>query len=423
MTNPWPNYTRLPRAPRGALAALHLGEPRTAELAASDIGEWREALEYCGRSQIALAFERRGEPVMPPEIRETAERDWSHNRMRLSRIEELYRLVAERLGAAGVPFVALKGLTHCMQLGSDPAERAQYDVDLYVPQDRIAAARDALGAAGFEAIEGMEKFPTDHIPALVRKTGWRWRGDVFDPEMPLPVELHFRFWNGELEHLPAPGTEEFWARRESRRIAGVPMGVLCPADALGYAALHLLKHILRGSARPFHVYELACLLDGRADDREFWRSWRATHGAELRRLEGVAFGLAERWFGCRLGPGEEALEELPAPTRAWLREFGLSPAAAPFDSNKDELWLHFSLLESRGEKWVVGKRRLLPGKLTGAVDDSAYAPSGDVSLWRKVVRAGRYSGYILKRVRHHTVALWRVVESGARWRRVRGNNV
>jgi hypothetical protein len=100
----------------------------------------------------------------------------------------------------------------------------------------------------------MEAFPTDHLPALVRKTTWEWRNDFFDSEIPLSIELHFRFWNPDLERLAAPGTEEFWKRRVKQPVNGVELGVLCPPDALAYAALHLVKHLLRGSGvRPFHV--------------------------------------------------------------------------------------------------------------------------------------------------------------------------
>ena len=34
---------------------------------------------------------------------------------------------------------------------------------------------------------------------LIRKTGWKWREDYFDPEMPTAVELHFAFWNERAE--------------------------------------------------------------------------------------------------------------------------------------------------------------------------------------------------------------------------------
>ena len=94
-----------------------------------------------------------------------------------------------------VDFVALKGITQCDLFGIRPEDRAQSDIDLYCPRETVDAARDALIAAGYQPIAGLEAFPTDHLPALMRPTPWKWRGDFFDPEMPLAIELHFQFWN------------------------------------------------------------------------------------------------------------------------------------------------------------------------------------------------------------------------------------
>ena len=35
----------------------------------------------------------------------------------------------------------------------------------------------------------------------------------FDPEQPHSVEIHFRFWNPEVEGFAVEGTEGFWMRR------------------------------------------------------------------------------------------------------------------------------------------------------------------------------------------------------------------
>jgi hypothetical protein len=419
MPNPWTSCAHLPRGPASALAALHLGRPRPDGLALLTPSEWRETLDFCNRSQITLALRCRAAGAMPPEVLAITDGNLAHNLERTRRIEALYRFLADRLRPAGIEFLALKGLTQCPLFGSDPPHRPQYDIDLFVPPESVHAARAALAAVGYEPLPGMEDHPTDHVPPLIRKTGWQWRGDIFDPDMPLPVELHFRFWNGDLERLPAPGVEEFWSRRELRSIAGVALPALCPPDALGFSALHLLKHVFQGSTRPFHVYELACFLDSRAADESFWAGWRSLHAPELRRLQAAAFALAAHWFGCRLGPARDEVDRLPPPTRAWFDQFALSPAASPFDSNKDELWLHLSLLRSRRDRFRVAWRRLLPGRLPGPVDDAVYTPAAELSLRRRLLRKVRYVVYLARRTRHHLVSLWRLARSAARWRKAR----
>ena len=396
------------------LAALHLAEPSPESLARLREREWRDALDFCGRSQITLAFRRRFRDAMPAAIGEIADGNLAHNRERLALLEALYRLVAQRLGAVGIEFLALKGLPQCPEFGSQPEDRPQYDVDLFTTREAVFAARDALAAVGFEPMEGMENFPTDHIPALIRKTGWQWRGDVFDPEMPIAVELHFRFWNPDLECLPAPGVEEFWRRRVVRRVAGVELRALCPQDALGYASLHLLKHVLQGATRPFHVYEVACFLESHAADEDFWKEWRALHGPELRRLQAAVFGLAQVWFGCRLGAAGEEVERLPAGTRKWFEKFGTAPAEGLFTSNKDELWLHLSLLDSRRDGWRVARRRLFPGSLPGPVD-AVHIAESEIGWSRRGLRQARWLAYVLRRVWHHAAALVSLTGSGLRW--------
>jgi MFS family permease len=414
LSNPWPS-ARLPRGHAAVLAALHLADPRGEGLGRLTEQEWRTALDFTNRSMLTLILRRQFRDAMPPWAREQTDRDAGHNRQRLTCIQEMYRSIGEWLGARGVEFAALKGVTQCPHFGAHLEDRVQYDIDLFTPGEQVAAARDAFYSAGFESLDAMEGSPTDHIPALFRKTGWEWQGDFFDPEMPLAVEIHFRFWNGAMERLPAVGIEEFWNRRTVAEVLGLNLPVLRLPDALGYASLHLLKHILQGSGRPFHAYEVAWFLDSHAGDDQFWREWRALHPPELRRLEAVSFRLAQEWFGCKLSPAaQEEAERLPAATQAWFEEFATSPAGRLFHSRKDELWLHLSLLESRRDALSVVRRRLLPLRLPGPVD-AIYIPESEMNWHRRALKGLRWAAYSAKRLRHHAASLPYTARSGVRW--------
>ena len=377
------------------LAALHLAEPRAEALGRLSDGQWREALDFCDRSRLTLFLRSRFRDKLPPEVRERTDRNAAGNVARLEQIEARYRELAAQLAGAGAEFIAIKGVTHSALFGTALEHRAQYDIDLFLPREGLFAARDALLTSGYETAVDMERFPTDHLPALVRRDPtWQWRGDYFDPGIPLSVELHFQFWNERLERLRAPGVAEFWGRRTTHRVAGIEMGVLCPADALGYAALHALRHLLQGSVSPFHVYEIAAILDAYAGDTAFWDQWRSIHGEQLRRLQAVMFRLAAEWFGCRLPlAAEETIDQLPAAAQTWFSQFATSPVCAPFHPNKDEIWLHLALLDSRRDAWSVARRRLLP--LTPP-------PPGD-------------SRYLRSRLRHHALALPRAAIAWVRW--------
>lgn len=417
----------IPRGASAALAALHFRHPNIEGLARLTDAEWRDALEFTDRSQLTLP------------LRSSAARDamrlWVQQRTdlcaaqsleKLRRVEELYRTLDGSLKAAGVNYLALKGLTHCPEFGARASDRVQYDIDLYTPRNQVYAARDAVMALGFTPIEthfdegSMESLATDHLPALIRKTGWEWRGDFFDPEIPVAVEIHFRFWNERMERLRAPGVEQFWQRRVTREVAGVQMDALCPVDALGFASLHLLKHVLQGSGRAIHIYEIARFLEARAEDDEFWRQWQSWHAPELRRLQAAMFRLAREWFGCRVGAAaEEEMERLPAATRRWFSEFAWSPAecvfhAGVFHANKHELWLHLSLLDSPWDAFAVARRRLLPMSLPGPVD-AVHLHESQLTWRRRWLRRARYLRHVAQRVGRHAWTLPGAVWSGTRW--------
>jgi hypothetical protein len=393
LPNPWLNCPGLPVGAAAALAALHFAEPRPEGLARLNDRERAAALDFCHHAGLALLLGERLHPA--------AARDAANNLLRLRVLDATYR----ELAGLPVEFVALKGITQCALFGIRPEDRAQSDIDLYCPRETVEEARDALMAAGYLPIAGVEAFPTDHLPAMLRPTSWVWRGDFFDPEMPLAIELHFQFWNPRLERLPAEGVDAFWTRRERRQVGGVELAVLCPVDAVAYAALHLLKHVLHGDTKAFHVYEIASFLDGHADDEAFWAAWRALHSDTLRRHQTVGFLLAEAWFGCRLAPAvREEAGRLPASTRVWFEEFATAPAVQRFRPNKDELWLHLSLFTSKLDALDVARRRLIPTNLPPPARATTSASSGVV-----------YAAWFARRLRHHVLSLGTTVTSGVRW--------
>lgn len=400
------------------LGALHLNEP---EFGALTEGEWRAALDYADRERVTLVLRDAARAHMPASVRDRVDQDAAKNQVRQQGVVQTHGELSRWLGEAGIDYVLLKGITHAGLFGVSAQSRVQYDIDLWLPHDHALAARRLLMGRGYEPLPGTEDLPTDHLPALARKTGWQWRGDFFDPEIPLPVELHFQFWNRRLERFAAPGVDDFWDRRTVQVFAGMHLPALHPADRMAYACLHVLKHVLGGSARVFHVYEIAAMLHARAGDDEFWTAWRTLHPAGLRRLETVVFRLAREWFGGGLAPVIEAeIALLPANVRAWFEEFAPSPATLGFQANKDHLWLHLCLLESPRDRWDVAAQRLFPRSLPSAAGDS-FVARNELS-WRDWLRwRVHWVGYAMKRAWHHAAALPATALSGVRWwrRRVR----
>jgi hypothetical protein len=349
-------------------------------------------LAFADRSQLTLLLSRHDIGVSAALARNT---------QRVAKIAAEYAEIAPLFD-----HVVLKGFTHAPDFIGDLRLRVQYDLDLYVPPSESEKARDALAALGYQPIDGAESLAMDHLPPMVRKTGWEWRGDFFDPEIPTSVEVHFQFWDPETERLRAESLDEFWSRRQSHRLALV--------DKLGYAALHLTRHLLRGNVRAFHVWELANFLDTH-DHPEFWREWQRLHARSTRRLEAVAFLLAKQWFACRVPHlAQEAIDQLSPPVHRWFEIYGWSPVESLFDPNKDELWLHMALLDSNFDRIDVLRRRLIPMSAPGPVD-AVYTPDDQLTFTRRITRAARNFGYAAGRAAHHIRLFIPTVWQGIRW--------
>lgn len=358
--------------------------------------KWPEFLALCDEAHISLALAARCGEAGPAELRSRLTR----NAARHERIVEAHREIAAVLAARGVEFLVLKGLTHARLWNDAARHRPQYDIDLYVPPPMADGAVRALESLGYKVCEEESK-GSDHLPVMVRRTGWRWRGDYFDPDQPLAAEVHFRFCNPSLG-FEAHGAEGFW---ENRRIAdcdGARLPALHPADALRYSCWHAVRHLLRGSLRILHVYELAFFLDRSSCDDAFWEEWRDAGLAE-----GIAFRLASEWFGCRMHRAAQAYaNNLPPEVDRWFRLFAFSPIHAVTRPNKDEVFLQLCLNRNRAGE------RLLPRRLPGFWLDAHDREESLVLQLRR--RFGR-ARFIATRAVHHARTLAPLIGSGVRW--------
>ena len=345
-------------------------------------GEQRSLLDLADRTHCALHWTK-------------DEIQLANNIERRRRLWLAYEEAAAALTRQRIEFVLVKGFTHEIDCGIDPARRYQSDLDfLCLPED-IPRASCALRQAGYGE-HGSAELSDNHARPLVKPFAWKWRGDYFDPDLPISIELHHTLWNRGRDCIRVPEVHDFWRRRTILTIEGRAIPALAEPDRLAFAALHVLRHILRNNASPFHVFELAGALNRRAGDDVFWNTWTRTHNPRFRALQAVAFEFAARWFGCKLSPaaGEEC-RGLPEPVQAWFRSYAFSPLVNLVEPNKDALWLHLALLPRKMDRIAVAARKLLP-----------------LHLPRPTERDKR-----LARIRYHAVALARVLLTGSRRRR------
>jgi hypothetical protein len=406
---------RIPRYAQALLDALSLSGSDGSALQNLSTPEWKSLLSFADRSQLTLALGDRYRSDIPPEIRKRVERCLIQNANRWEQVKSAYQQCASAFETAGLPFLILKGFSHCPDFVSDPRIRSQYDLDLLFRREDILAAYDIAVELGYEPLTSSDKLPTDHLPTMIRKTGWEWKGDYFDTEIPISLEIHFRLWDENTERFEAPGLKQFWERRQARQLEGIRFTALHPADAAGYSALHILRHLLRGALRPSHVYELALFLNRRSNDDTFWATWAELHDPALQYLEFIAFELARRWFHCRLAESlSDSVTSLPANIRRWMELYSESPIAGQFYPNKDDVWLHWSLLDSLPARLSILRRRLMPQQVPGAIY-AVHTASRDLTWRTRLCRKCLHIVFVLRRAAYHLLAVLPTMRSAARW--------
>jgi hypothetical protein len=396
------------------IRSLHLATPETSGLQNINDAQWRKLLPLTDRSQLTLPLGVRCSRHLPEWVRARIAGNLANNAIRHARIAETYQAVAAALTSQGIEFLVLKGFSHYPFYCDDLRHRPQYDLDLYCPPDAIQRAYDAIIGLGYEPFGRAGRTAIDHLPPLIRKTGWRAGDDYYDPDMPITIELHFRFWDRATERFDVSGADHFWERRQSRAVGPVMVPMLHSVDELSYATWHLVRHLVRGAARAYHVYELAHFLHRTAADDAFWRDWRDARPAPL--VETIAFRLARQWFGpAQVNPVVQGLlEALPSKVQRWFDLFGFSPVLALEHPNKDELFLHFCLVNNLPDRLQVARRRLFPRRSSPYIADVHVAsPDLRLRLKRRVVSAS----FLATRAFHHLRTLLPVVWSGFRWRR------
>jgi len=353
-----------------------------------------ELLALADRTQLSLQL--RGRPDLPEWFAAELDARYTRNQIRRQGLREAYTEVAALLPAQQIDFVLLKGFTHEIGFGIEPSNRIQYDLDfLFAPAD-LARAQGLIEGLGYVP-HGDQALSDEHSRPLVRPSTWRWRGDYFDSEIPIQIELHDTLWSPAKDRIAAPGLEDFWQRRGMVEVDGLKIPALCESDRVAFAALHALRHILRHDARPAHVHELARFLTTHAGDESFWQTWRDVYDSRLKALQAVAFRFAHEWFAC---PWPEALEDewsrVPQSIKSWFEEFAWSPAENILRPNKDTVWLHMALTDSRRDGASVFIDRLLPPRL----------PHQDSTPYGARLRA---------RLRYHAAAFAPALASGFRW--------
>jgi hypothetical protein len=406
---------RIPSEFSALMTALQLQGAGTKALQELTDRQWSTLLEFTDLAHLTLSLSQVRREGFPHWVSERLDRNVADNAVRFERVKTTYKEAADVLDKAHVEYVVLKGFAQSPDYVKNPRLRMQSDLDLFCPLEEIERAKAALESIGYEPEKSLDYSRADHIPAFIRRDSWKWKGNAFDPEMPLSIELHFALWNEKLTLLSIPDVWLFWKRREFRMVEDVAFTSLSDGDHLAYLALHILRNLLAGDWVIHHVHELALFLHNQADDHEFWKCWKQTYSSKLRMLAAIAFFLAKSWFCGRLHSEVEAeIAGIPPQIGSWLQRFAGSSLEGMFRQNKDFVWLHTALLSSAKEKRQALSRAFIPKRIPGR-----SSPGIGLKLRRaKKVRMGnqyvQYASYIASRTATLTALIPRTLSRGLR---------
>jgi hypothetical protein len=407
---------RIPSEVAAVLAALHLSDPDTSLLKALGDREWSRLLEFCNTAHLTLPLAQLATDGFPDWVVDRVMANLVDNAFRFENIKATYREAAKALNDAKVEHIVIKGFTQAPNYVADPRLRAQSDLDFFCPPGCIDDARAALEAIGYKSCDG-NKAIADHTAALDRLGNWQWRGNPFDPEMPLGIDLHFCLWNERVSLIRIPEVELFWERRTTRVVDGLLFPCLSPVDHLGYLALHILRNIFLYDWIVHHVRELAIFLDSHADDDAFWQSWCEIHGPSLRSFEAIAFYYARAWFGCRLHhQAAQEIANLGVIQQSWLQRFSGSPLDVMFRQNKDSVWLHLSFVSLRWDRRKVLTRCLIPPRIAPIGTPSVNMRNKRLVTSNDSNPLRQYVAYLISRSAAHGRASFTTLARGLAWR-------
>ncbi|MBS1822084.1 MAG: nucleotidyltransferase family protein [Acidobacteria bacterium] len=405
------------------LLALQMCAANDAPLASLSDRHWQDLLSFCNRAQLTLLLSRMDRSLLPLWVAEQIERNLADNTKRSERIKATYNEVASALTAAGVPHVVVKGFTQVPHYAPAIWSRSQSDIDLYCPPEYLQRAQAALESIGYSADTSNDYRHADHLPMMVRKGAWKWRGNHFDPEMPLSIELHFSLWNARLLLNPLPEIGHFWDRRQVRQLDEFSFHALGPVDHLAYFSLHILRNLIFGSWVVHHVFELAYFLHQHADNDEFWRKRAQTHSASLRSYQAVAFAYAKSWFNCNLSSEVELeISQLAPAIGHWLNFYVFSSLGGMFHETKDWALLNAVLVPSTAQGYTWLRRMLFPQRMPRRNSHAIYfkdrkprATSTVLGEELAPARRLRYLIYVSGRIFTHLLVITRTLSKGLLW--------
>ncbi|MBK7917817.1 MAG: nucleotidyltransferase family protein [Chloroflexi bacterium] len=331
LTGPWPDVATA-RSFLKVLAAYPAGSVLPEAVRSVDVQTLAAWLKRADLGPLAYAASGLGWPELTRLLQPDVYSAMAEMSLRLNNVREISGVLSE----AGIPALWLKGVALGQTIYPEAWLRTMSDVDVWLPEEWMAAALTALQRRGYQMHAGREERPL----ALQQLS----QGEIKltrSGEYPQLVELHWGplagWW---MARTTAVDSLAMWARRES--LPGVPGGYQLEAvDMTLQVAVHLaINHGFQaGAVRG--LIDLARLAQQRGVDwgevAERAAAWRVGTAVStvlelLDQLIGVA-GMEEKLGGIR-----------PSAVRRYLLRRLVTPESVLAGRDVRQGWQRYALL-------------------------------------------------------------------------------
>jgi hypothetical protein len=385
---------------------------------------WEKSLQWLDDAGLSFYFLQKlkklhADTMVPGWALFRLERDFAANQERMDHMWRRFDLLNRAFQAAGVRFVALKGLTLVPEFCPYASLRYQADFDYLVEEQSLPAAELVLSKAGYRPkdthsnLESLFVIPNAPKPSR--------NGDQYDARAGHAVELHLSVWHSDLHKLPAIPNLFSVERGIVRQRNGYSFTALRDHDAFLLQIVHACSHLFTHWIRISSLFEIGYFLDQRAGDADLWNrvAQRVGENVALREFAAVVAGLVAALFSPSVPPLLNTWSsQLRAAPRTWMESYAKDWALSalpvhqfsPLPKTKFDLFLRSQYEDENGRLQSVTR---LPPLSSSRVPHIISSVKADPWLF---LNAGWWKRQLLvRRSLYHALADLRYFFEIPRW--------
>lgn len=209
--------------------------------------------------------------ALPPPFRTWLADQYQMNEARIQRMHEELGAILHTAQQHGIAIMPLKGSVLSLRAYARPALRPMADLDLLVQPADFATMSRLLQTLGYRLTEthSPHKVAFRH-PNANRVVSYTTEHPDNPREVELLSQIDRRIWYQSTENEPVI---DLFADSQAGVLLGYPVRIASEAAATLLYAIHLSKHLMKGTARLLQLLDLALVLPAPVTVPDAWANW------------------------------------------------------------------------------------------------------------------------------------------------------